>query len=276
MSVTRERPPKGSIVSINTLCLEPGGFEAHVAAVVELGADAISPEREEVAACGPRHAAKIVRDAGLAVATLTHRAFGYATAAEASTQRRRLSETIDLARTLGASSICMTTGPRGDLSWTAAASRFAEEIAPCVERAREAGVALGLEPTSHLYADASIAHRLADTVALARMAGVNVGLDLFPCWMDSDIEEAIAEAGPLCVFVQVSDYVLGDRELPCRTVPGDGGMPLARLIKLILATGYQGPFDIEIIGPRLIAEGRMRGLQRAMTYVQRVIESNPP
>jgi sugar phosphate isomerase/epimerase len=263
-------------VSINTLCLEPGGFEAHVVTVVQVGATAISPEREEIAACGSSRAAQILRDAGLSVVTLTHRAFGYTTSAEAAKQRRRLDETIDLAHAIGASSVCLTSGPRGELSWKEAALRFADEIAPSVEHARTAGVSLGLEPTSHLYADVSIAHRLADAVTLARAAKINVGLDLFPCWMDSDIEDAIAAAGPLCAFVQVSDYVLGDRGLPCRAVPGDGSVPLGRLIRLILATGYRGPFDIEVIGARLLAEGRAVGLRRAMARVQQWIKSEMP
>jgi sugar phosphate isomerase/epimerase len=259
------------MVSINTLCLQPGAFDVHVAAVVRLGAIAISPERDEIAACGSGRAAQLLRNAGLSVAVLTHRAFGFATATEATAQRSRLTETIDLAHAIGASAVCMTSGPRGDLSWREAALRFADEIAPCVEHARSAGMALGLEPTSHLYADASIAHRLTDVVSLARAAGISVGLDLFPCWMDSDIEDAIAAAGPRCAVVQVSDYVLGDRGLPCRAVPGDGAVPLDRLVRLILATGYRGPFDLEVIGPRLVAEGREAGLRRGIRRLEKCI-----
>jgi sugar phosphate isomerase/epimerase len=264
---------KTPIISINTLCLEPGAFDAHVAAVVQLGAMAISPERDEILTYGPIRAAHLLRDAGVSVATLTHRAFGFATSAEAAVQRRRLAETIDLAHAIGAPSICMTSGPRGELSWKEAATRFAEEIAACAAQARSAGISLGLEPTSHLYSDASIAHRLADTVTLARESSICVGLDLFPCWMDSDIEETIAAAGPMCAFVQVSDYVLGDRGLPCRAVPGDGAVPLDRLIRLILNTGYRGPFDIEVIGPRLLTEGREAGLRRAIARVEHLIKN---
>lgn len=54
----------------------------------------------------------------------------------------------------------LTTGGRGALDWNSAARAFAEAIAPCAEKARAAGIALGIEPTSHLYSDVSIAHRL--------------------------------------------------------------------------------------------------------------------
>lgn len=72
--------------------------------------------------------------------------------------------------------------------------------------------------------------------------------------------------------MQVSDYVLGDRGLPCRAVPGDGAVPLERLLRVILASGFRGPFDLEIIGPKLIAEGREPGLRRAMTYLAEALE----
>jgi sugar phosphate isomerase/epimerase len=261
------------VISINTLCLEPAQLDGHIEVIRRLGATAISPQREEIEATGVARAGRLLREANLSVVALTHRAFGFSNAVEAAEQRERLSQSIDLAHAIGADAVCLTSGGRGDLPWKEAAARFAQEIAPCVEKARAAGVALGLEPTSHLYADASIAHRLADVVTLARRAGVRVGIDLFACWVDADLEEAIAAASPLCAFVQVSDYVSGDRGLPCRAVPGDGVVPLDRIVRLILASGYRGPFDLEIIGPRLIAEGREAGLRRAMTRLQQAIDA---
>ncbi len=43
--------------------------------------------------------------------------------------------------------------------------------------------------------------------------------------------------------------------------------------RVILATGYRGPFDLEIIGPRLLAEGREAGLKRAIANVQQAIRN---
>jgi sugar phosphate isomerase/epimerase len=260
-------------ISINTLCLEPATLATQAACIAKIGADAISPGVDEVESIGAVQAARLFRDTGLSVAVLTHRAFGFVTSFEARKQRDRLMATIDMAHTIGAVAVCLTSGSRGEMSWPEAARRFAEEIAPCAEYARNSGVALGIEPTSHLYADVSIAHRLSDTVSLARAANIGVGIDLFACWVDADIESAIAVAGPICAFVQVSDYVFGDRALPCRAVPGDGTMPLDHLIGLILATGYRGSFDLEIIGPRLAAEGCEAGLRRAISNLQRIILS---
>ena len=138
-----------------------------------------------------------------------------------------------------------------------AVTRMAHEIA---ERTRglHGVVLIGLQTGG-----VGIAHRLADTVAIARKAGVGVVMDLFGCWFDADIDEAIAAAAPLSAMVQVSDYVYGDRGLPCRAVPGDGAVPWQHLVARIAQAGFTGWFDLEIIGPRLQAEGVEAGLTRA-------------
>ena len=256
-----------SAISINTLCLGAGNFGQHVSQVARLGVSAISPTLEEVLEYGATASAKVLADSGLRVATLTHRAFAFAAPREAQAARERLDETITVAACIGAQSITLTTGGRGTMTWSDAAERFAAEITPCDQRAREVGVTLSLEPTSHLYAEASIAHRLRDTIDLARRAGISVGIDLFACWFDADIEDAISATGPLCALVQVSDYVYGDRGLPCRAVPGDGVIPLDRLIPLIAKTGYRGFYDLEVIGPRLALEGPENGLRRAADFI---------
>lgn len=233
----------------------------------------ISPDLEQVTAFGVGDSARAIRDAGLAVATLTHRAFAYATPAETVAARERLIRTIAIAAEIGAQTIIMTTGGRGTLAWPQAADAFANAMAPCAEAARAPGIQLGIEPTSHLYSDVSIAHRLADTTTLARRAGIGVMIDLFACWADADIDAAIADAAPLTALVQVSDYVYGDRGLPCRAVPGDGAVPLDRLIPGIAQAGFKGWFDLEIIGPRLQTEGEDAGLRRAADYIGKLLET---
>jgi sugar phosphate isomerase/epimerase len=254
-------------ISINTLCLAPAPLREHVGTVARLGAAGIVPDLAQLHETGIGEATALLRGSGLTVAAITHRAFAFAAPADAANARERLLRTIDVAAGCGARSIVMTTGGRGALGWREAAERFAEAMAPCAEAARAAGIALGIEPTSHLYADASIAHRLSDTAALARKAGIETIIDLFACWVDADIDEAIAAAAPTSPLVQIADYVLGDRGLPCRAVPGDGAIPLDRLVPAIVRAGFAGWFDLEIIGPRLQAEGQEAGLRRAAARI---------
>jgi sugar phosphate isomerase/epimerase len=268
----RSRAERDAQISINTLCLAPAGLGSHIEVVARLGARGISPVVAAVLEFGAAATAHSLRDAGLEVATLSHMAFGFATPEATAEARERLSATIGIAAEIGAQSIIMTTGGRGQLSWAQAAEAFAEAMAPCAALANAAGIKLGIEGTSHLYSDVSIAHRLSDTVKLAQMAGISVMIDTFACWFDSDIEAAIAQAAPMTALVQVSDYVYSDRGLPCRAVPGDGDSGLARMIPAIAAGGFAGYYDIEVIGPRLAAEGVEKGLRRAADFIGALLE----
>ena len=260
-------------LAINVLSLEPCGFDRQVELVARLGASAITPDIGQFGAVTPVQAGRSIRDAGLVCAALTHRAFEFSDAALVTAALDRLERSIAIASEIGAACIVMTTGNRGALDWVDAMARFAEAIAPCVDQARQAGITLGIEPTSHLYADVSIVHRLADCATVARAADIGVVNDLFACWVDADMATAILAAAPLTALVQVSDYVPGDRALPCRAVPGDGAIPLERYLPAIVNTGYAGYFDLEIIGPRLLAEGVEQGLQRAASYIGPILAS---
>ena len=178
--------------------------------------------------------------------------------------RARLSASIALAQQLGARSIYMTTGGHGTLTWEQAARAFVDAVAPCAAEARSKGVLLMIENAPAQYADLHIAHTLRDTLTLAEMAGIGVCIDLAGCWTEAGLQSMIAQAVPRCHLVQVSDYVLGDRSLPSRAVPGDGAIPLLRLLEWILAAGYEGNFDLELLGPRIDREGHVAATRRAV------------
>lgn len=183
-----------------------------------------------------------------------------------------LMRAIDIAADLGASSIYLITGGRGSLSWEEAAARFAELIAPCRDAAQGKGIALLVENASALNVDIHMAHTLPDAVSLAHTAGIGVCVDLHACWMEAALKDNLARAMPLTGLVQVSDYVLGDRSTPCRAVPGDGVIPLERILGDMLDLGYTGLFDLELVGPRIEQEGPASACSRAVEYLSELLE----
>jgi sugar phosphate isomerase/epimerase len=178
---------------------------------------------------------------------------------------------IEIGSGLGAKSIYFLTGGRGSLDWDDAAARFAGLVAPCTAVARERGMRLMIENAPALYADLHIAHSLADTVELAERSGVGICIELYFCWAEAGLRRLFRRAMPHCGLVQVSDYVLGDRSLPNRAVPGDGAIPIERLLGEVLDAGYQGVFDIELIGPRIDAEGYVAATRRAAERVSEML-----
>lgn len=187
--------------------------------------------------------------------------------------RSELSRLIDVAKHIGARSIYLLTGGHGNLSWEQAAAAFCSAIAPCAAQARAAGVLLLIEPASPLHADLSITHSLRDTVELAEMADIGVCIDWFACWTEAGLQRTTERAAPRCGIVQVSDYVYGDRSLPSRAVPGDGVIPLRRLLDWTLSAGYDGAFDLELIGPRIEQEGRLQAVSRGADRLGEMLRS---
>lgn len=185
--------------------------------------------------------------------------------------RARLTELIHKAEQVKARSIYMMTGGRGSLSWEQAADSFSEAIAPCVEQAKNSGITLAIENAPAVYADVHIAHTLHDAIALAEMANVGVCIEVFACWAEANLRQLFERALSRCVLVQVSDYIYGDRALPARAVPGDGVIPLRKIIECLQGVGYRGAFDLELVGPRIDREGHFPAAQRAAKYLDQML-----
>jgi len=183
----------------------------------------------------------------------------------------KLLQAIDIAAVLGASSVYVQTGGRGGLTWEQAAERFTALIAPCAAAAAARGLRVLVENASAFNADIHIAHTLADTINLAELAGIGLCIEWHACWMEAGLKRLLRQAIPITGLIQVSDYVLGDRTAPCRAVPGDGVIPLDRILGDVLDAGYQGVFDIELVGPRIAKEGARAATRRAAHYVSEML-----
>jgi sugar phosphate isomerase/epimerase len=184
---------------------------------------------------------------------------------------QKLLDAVDVTASIGAEAIYMQTGGRGKLDWEQAASRFIELLAPCKDAAREKGIDLMIENASPFNIDIHIAHTLADTILLAEMAEIGVCIDLQPCWGEAGLAKLFRRAMPITKLVQISDYVMGDRVAPCRAVPGDGVVPLEHLISDLLDAGYDGLFDLELVGPRIEGEGAAAASIRAVHWLSHLL-----
>lgn len=186
--------------------------------------------------------------------------------------RDALMPVIDAAAGTGARMVYLLTGGRDTLSWDQAADRFCTMIGPCLVHANQVGVALAVENASSLYADLHLTHTLRDTVTLAEMSGLGVCIDVFHCWAEGDFEAMVRRALPRTELIQLSDYVLGDRALPGRAVPGDGTIPIEGFVAQALAAGYSHGFDLELIGPRIEQEGRLESARRACAAIGAMLD----
>lgn len=185
---------------------------------------------------------------------------------------RLLNEALDFAAAMGADSVWTTPGSIGSRLWEEAADDFCQRIAPIVDRAKELGMPFALQPTNSMRLDLSFIFTLRDTLALARAAGTGVILELECCWYERGLEELVRDNVDTITLVQIGDFQIGTLSSPNRSVIGDGDIPLERLLRMILDAGYQGMFDLELIGPKIEAEGYLSATRRSLERATEILD----
>ena len=133
-----------------------------------------------------------------------------------------------------------------------------------LSEARSRGIPFALEHTNSLRVDVGFAHTLRDVVDLARRLDVGVCMEINACWAERGLATTITDAVDRLRLVQVSDFAIGTLSTPNRLVPGDGDIPLDRILGQVLEAGYGGCFDLELIGPAIEAEGYAAAIPRAV------------
>ena len=264
-------------ISVNSICFPGAGFRELAGYWQALGARRVSLVSTLLLDEGRVAAQEALRAGDCRVETIAHPFLHgrhlEATEASWSQERDTFERVLEDARALGARSIYLLTGGHGTLTWEEAAEVFRAAVAPCVAKARQAEIPLMIENAPPLYAHTHIAHTLRDAVTLAQIADVGVCIEFFACWTEAGLRQSIEQAMPRCHVVQVCDYVYGDRSLPSRAVPGDGAIPVKRMIGWILEAGYRGAFDLELIGPRIDNEGPLNAVRRAAENVGEMLRS---
>lgn len=179
-------------------------------------------------------------------------------------------EVVDGGAKLRAGCIFVNGRP-GRYSSDEAVDVFTEALAPVAEHAAALGVPLAIEHTNTLRRDIGFIHTLADAVDLAEATGIGIDVELNNCWIERHLTDSFRRGAPYFRLVQVSDFVIGTMETPSRAVPGDGDMPLERLLTEVLEAGYTGPFDLEFIGPRIEAEGYASAIDRGAEWLSAIL-----
>jgi sugar phosphate isomerase/epimerase len=179
-----------------------------------------------------------------------------------------LKPAIDAAAELGCPSFYTVTGPQPErMTSDEAYERLVECIQPANAYSKEKGVRLAVEHTSTSTRHHGFIHTLQDAVDLSKDAGIGITLELQNCWYERHLERLFRENVERFVICQVSDFKVGEDIKFNRRVPGDGSMPLEWLLSTLLDAGYQGYFDIEVLGPSIEAEGYASAIRRSVDWM---------
>jgi sugar phosphate isomerase/epimerase len=225
---------------------------------------------------GLNDAVSRVRDAGLRVSNIVE--LGWWDLRDRGTwsaQQARLLAAVDAAAELGGC-LVLTTGPAGPLDWDEAADALASALEPVQIAARAVSVPITIEHTGPLRLDLSFCTTARDGVDLARRVGTGLCLEVNSCFAERDLAGTIKDASDVLAHVQLSDFVVGSLSTPDRAVPGDGDIPLAAIVRTVLASGYAGAFELEMVGPRIEDEGYAAAITRGVTYLDTLLDQASP
>ncbi|WP_052489586.1 sugar phosphate isomerase/epimerase family protein [Streptomyces sp. 150FB] len=250
-------------------------------ACVRLGVPGVGLWREPVQAYGVEAAAKLVRDAGLAVTTLCRG--GFLTAIDPAARAEALADNraaIDECVTLGTDTLVLVSGglPPGSRDLPAARERVADALAELAPYAGERGVRLAIEPLHPMFAsDRCVVSTLDQALELAeRFPAEQVGVvvDTYHIWWDDRAPAAAARAGAAGRIhsFQLADWVtpLPAGVLNGRGLIGDGAVDLRAWRELVDGTGFDGPIEVELFNDELWARDGVELLrevaERYVTY----------
>jgi sugar phosphate isomerase/epimerase len=264
-------------ISVNPFSSVRQTFEQDLALWSALGFEHVGVSTAKTAGMVPAMVRSRLDDNGLTAAYVVHplqAAVGDDTAWQKEVDQ--LLHSIDLADAVGASSVYFPSGSQGLLSWSWAARQLADRLAPVVDRARRSGVAVAVETVHSSRPELGFVHSVLDAIALAEQAGTTICLDLYVSWGDRGLSALAEQHLALITLVQVSDYRFGDLTQPARRVPGDGDLPLRTVVRELVAAGYTGSVDLELLGPDIEAEGYEAALRRGSAWLHETLAADHP
>jgi sugar phosphate isomerase/epimerase len=188
-------------------------------------------------------------------------------------QRCHAWRALKAARVVGAECLILTAGPDPSGPWEQAARAYARSVEPILTEAARRGVPIAVEHANRRAGDTAFPSTLHDAVGLARDLDVGVCVDVSACSGEAGLQETIGAGVDTFRLVRVSDAAPGTRPAGRRLVPGDGTLPLAELLGLVLDAGYRGVFEIEFTlppGPGADPGGESR---RAFERVGAILDS---
>ncbi len=266
--------------SINQMTVRQLSLPDLVDACRDLGVPGVGLWREPVQEYGVQAAARLVRDAGLAVTTLCRG--GFLTASDPAERSAALADNrraVDEAATLGTDTLVLVSGglPPGSRDLRGARERIADALAELAPYAEEHGVRLAIEPLHPMFAsDRCVVSTLAQALDLAERFPahqVGVTVDTYHIWWDDTAPAHIARAGAqgrIHTF-QLADWTtpLPEGVLNGRGQIGDGAVDMREWKGYVEAAGYTGAIEVELFNEALWArDGREVLAETAARFVE--------
>jgi sugar phosphate isomerase/epimerase len=243
-------------LSMNETTTFRWSFEEDVAQYAAAGIRAIGVWRNKLSDCGSEKARDLLNQKGLKVSHLFW-AGGF-TGSDGRTHRESIDDAAEAVRTaaeLDCRTLMICSGPRAGHTYNHARRLVQGALVELAPQAGKLDVTLAIEPMHPGCAEQwTFLTTLEDTLELLESVGsphVKMVLDTYHLGQERGLVDRLAGVVPQIAMVQ-----LGDARQPpdgeqnrCRL--GEGVVPLAAIVAALKAGGYNGYYDVELLGEEL-------------------------
>lgn len=268
-----------SLLSMNELTTYRWSFEEDVRKYHAAGYQGIGLWREKLADYGEQHGARLLADAGIAVSSLS-----WAGGFTGSDGRPHLDAVEDalhavrLAALLQAGCLIVHSGARAGHTRNHARRIFRDALDRLLAIAEPLGVTIALEPMHPACsADWTFLNGLKETLQILESYAsprLKLAFDTWHWGCDRKVLERVDEIVPYLALVQLGDGRHAPRGEPSRCRLGEGLVPLESLIAAFREAGYDGFFEVELIGEEIETEDYARLLDHSRQAFQQL--ASPP
>jgi sugar phosphate isomerase/epimerase len=188
-------------------------------------------------------------------------------------RQREALKYLDMAAELGADCFTAECEPRGMIPWDEAANHVVEQTIAMLPEFHSRNLRLAIEPVSPIRQDVTFINLAADTLDIVgRVDDPSFGylFDTYHLWWQRGIEDLARQHASKVFYVQVSDHKAITLRTQDRAMPGQGIIPLHRLLHALADGGYAGWWELEVISDRNEEIGIEQALKAAVRGIEDV------
>jgi len=242
-----------AILSLNETTTYRWSLEDDVAQYATAGIPAIGVWRQKLSDCGQDRAIELIRRCHLAVSHLFW-AGGF-TGSEGHSYRESVEDTADALRSAAAMEarcLIVCSGARAGHTFNHARRLVQGALKELVPLAEELGVVMALEPMHPgCAASCTFLNNLDDALSIIQAiesSNVKLLLDTYHLGQEPGLVERIPQVASQVALVQLGDAKCPPHGEQNRCRLGDGIVPLRQIVGALRVAGYDGFYDVELLG----------------------------
>lgn len=240
-------------LSVSELSTYRWTFEEDVLHYHEAGFDAIGIWRPKLVDYGEEKGVELIHEHGLEISSLQW--IGGFTGSDGRTYREALHDGLDaiqLASDIGAKTVIALAGGRGGHTKGHATRMLRSALKELSEAAQAVGVQLAVEPM-HIgcafeWSFLNTIPQCLDLITAINNPNLGITFDCYHLAQDANAMTWLDSIVPFVRLVQLGDAKTAPMGEQNRCLLGQGRVPLADIVNTFKANGYEGFYEIEIVG----------------------------